>query len=631
MPTPLTRRQFVAGTTAACAASALASTGSTTAAATTQTDAETLEGLVDDAARRALDDHDAGGLAVTVADPDSLPLAKGYGHAFESEDVPVDADETLFSVGSVSKVATWTAAMQLVDRGRLAVDEPVDGSLTTVDLPDDYEPVTLERLATHTAGFELRGRYDSVQRLDNHHSLAASVTAHVPAQIYSPGDLSLYTNYAAALTGQLIADVTGVGFGEYVAENLFAPLGMSDSTFAPAPDGLVPDPETATEDVLRFYSEVPPASGLHATATDMGRLLRAHLNGGVVDGERALSAAAVEAMHRQWYTPHEALDGMAFGLFEETRGETRLLTHSGATPDFSTDFVLVPEEDVGLYVAAHGREASAAVGDVVDAVLDELVPTEPSPPPAPTELPTRADALTGRYRSVSTAENTSYEKLVVGLLSGSPIEVRVAESGHLVTEQGGETDRWVEREPLVFEHVNGDERLVFRTDGGRVTHLFRGLGAYTPMSAVDRLSVQGWLALAATVGALSGVVGWPAARGWRRLRGGTAPPASAGRARWVVGGAVGSLVAFVGVVLALALALPMTGAPPLFSWPPAWFWLVFGLPTLGGLLAVASAGYAVVAWHGRWWSLAARIHYTVVVASAAVLVALASYWNLLWV
>lgn len=567
---------------------------------------------------------------MTVAEPDSLPLAKGYGHAFESEDVPVDADETLFSVGSVSKVVTWTAAMQLVDRGRLAVDDRVDGSLTTVDLPAD-DPITLERLATHTAGFELRGRYDSVRRLDNHRSLEASVTAHVPAQVYSPGELSLYTNYAAALTGQLVADVTGDGFGEYVTDELFEPLGMADSTFAPAPDGLVPDPETATEDALRFYSTVPPASGLHATATDMGRLLRAHLNGGVVDGERVLSAAAVEAMHRQWYTPHETLDGMAFGLFEESCGETRLLTHSGATPDFSTDFVLVPEADLGLYVAGHGAGASAAVDDVVDAVLDRLVPAEPTRPPAPTGTPARADRLTGRYRSVSAAENTSYEKLAVGLLSGSPIEVRVADSGHLVTEQDGETDRWVEREPLVFEHVDGDERLVFRTADGRVTHLFRGLGAYTPMSAVDRLSVQGWLALAATVGTLSGVVGWPAARGWRRLRGREGPPASAGRARWAVGGTVGSLAAFVCAVLALALVLPMTGAPPLFSWPPTWFWLVFGLPTLGAVFAVGAAGYAVAAWRGGWWSLAARLHYSLVVATAAVLVWLAGYWNLLWV
>jgi CubicO group peptidase (beta-lactamase class C family) len=129
--------------------------------------------------------------------------------------------------------------------------------------------------------------------------LAESVSTDVPTRVRPPGELAQYTNYAAALTGQLIADVSGQRFDSFVTENVFTPLGMSNSTFQAAPPGLVPADGTAVEDVVSFYSDVSPASGLHTTGADMARLLQAHLNDGVVDGERILSENAVDAMHRQ--------------------------------------------------------------------------------------------------------------------------------------------------------------------------------------------------------------------------------------------------------------------------------------------------------------------------------------------
>ncbi|WP_258555389.1 serine hydrolase domain-containing protein, partial [Halopelagius longus] len=534
MPSPLSRRQFLsrsavgAGTAVAVGGFA---TGESAAAQETE-----VEALVDDAADRALTEHDAGGLTVAVVDGDDV-LTNGYGHAYRSEDVPVRADETLFRVGSVSKVVTWTAAMRAVDRGRVAPDSPVNDHLRAVTIPQTYDdPITLEHLATHTPGFEVRSRGDSVRDPEYVRPLAESVSTHVPTRVRPPGELPQYTNYAAALTGQLLADVSGQTFGAHVAENVFEPLGMENSTFRPAPSGLVPAEGTAVEDVVSFYSDAAPASGLHTTGADMARLLRAHLEGGVVDGERILSADAVDAMHRRWYTPHERMDGMAFGLFEASRGDARLVRHGGAVPEFASEFALLPDEGVGLFVVAHGEEASGATQTVTDALLGRFAPVESDGGggrPAPSGTPERADELGGRYRSVHAADNATAEKLLFAFVADEPIDVRVADDGRLITEQGSRRDEWVEVEPLVFEHVEEDSTLLFRTDGGEVTHLVDTLSAYEKVPFHEQLSVHGWTATVAAVTALTGLLGWPAARGVRRFRGGESPPASAARARGV--------------------------------------------------------------------------------------------------
>ncbi|SFG90010.1 CubicO group peptidase, beta-lactamase class C family [Halopelagius inordinatus] len=629
MPSPLSRRAFLSRSAAVGAGTAVAESGLARGESATAQQ-NSLESLVDDAADRALTNHDAGGVTVAVVDGDTV-LTNGYGHAFRSEGVPVRADETLFRVGSVSKVATWTAAMQLLDGNRIEADASVDSYLDAVDIPRTYDrPITLEHLATHTPGFEVRSRGDSVRSPEYVRPLAESVSTDVPTRVRPPGELPQYTNYAAALAGQLVADVTGRRFGTYLAESVFEPLGMTESTFDPAPPELVPADDTSVEDVVSFYSDVAPASGLHTTGTDMARLLRAHLNGGVVDGERILSASAVAEMHRQWYTPHEEIDGMAFGLFEEFCGGTRLVRHGGSVPQFASEFALIPTEGVGLFVVAHGDDASEAKQEVVDAVLDRFAPVEPTGNAlSPSGTPDRADELAGRYRSVNTTDNATSEKLVFGLLTSRPIDVQVTDDGRLLTHQGDSTDEWVEVEPLVFEHVQEDSTLLFRDDGGTVTHLLDGLSAYEKVAYHERLSVQGWLAAIATVTALTGLVGWPMARGWRRFRGGDSPPSSAIRARWMAGAGVAGLALFVVVLAGVVVATASMEGPTLFNRPPSWLWVVFLVPTAGAVVTVGAVGYAARAWYRSEWSLASRVHYSAVVGAAAVLYWLLHYWNLL--
>jgi len=121
-------------------------------------DPEAFESFLDGAMKTQLDAHDVAGATVAVVDGEET-FTKGYGYSDVAAREPVDGESTLFRIGSVSKLFAWTVAMQAVERGDLATDVDVNRYLDDLSIPDTYDdPVTLDHLSTHTAGFEDRFR-----------------------------------------------------------------------------------------------------------------------------------------------------------------------------------------------------------------------------------------------------------------------------------------------------------------------------------------------------------------------------------------------------------------------------------------------------------------------------------------
>ena len=519
---------------------------------------------------------------------------------------------------------TWTAAMELVDRGVVDPHAPAGEALESVSIPRTYdEPITLAHLATHTPGFIQRSGGNVATDIDRIRPLAANLRENEPIRFQLPGEIPNYTNYAATLAEQLVADAAGTSFGTYVESELFEPLGMNRSTFAPLPDGLVGGASESHTDEVNWYSQVPPASGMSATATDMAQFMLAHLNSGAVDGNRILSPEAVDAMHRQWFTPHERLDGMAFGLQRQRRDDVLVLRHSGGVPRFASDLLLVPELGLGPFVSCHSGDAFDAKAAFVDAFLDRYAPVD-EPHLVPDGRPARADAIEGQYRSIKVTERPTYGKLPWALFSTRPIDVRFEADGTLVTDTGGNADRWVEVEPLVFRRVDGEETLAFREDDGTITHLFRegSVTAFEPVSWYETMGIQARLAAIAALVVLSGAVGWPLGTVRRWYRGGPSLSGGPRRPRWVAGAVPGCLLAFV----ASAVVLVVVGA---LNRPPPWLDQVFVLPIASAVATVWAGVYAVRSWWEAYWRLPVRVHYTAVVCAAAVLLRMLYYWNLL--
>jgi CubicO group peptidase (beta-lactamase class C family) len=189
-----------------------------------------VEAFLDGIVPLQLDLEDIAGATIAVVKNGKPLFTKGYGYADVKNKKPVTA-ETLFRPGSVSKLFTWTAVMQLVEQGKLDLGKDVNEYLD-FKIPAAFgQPISLKNILTHTAGFEnqLKDLFTTDNRNPN---LGNYLKTHIPNRIFAPGTTPAYSNYATVLAGHIVERVSGQPFNNYIHQNIFKPLGMNNSTFA---------------------------------------------------------------------------------------------------------------------------------------------------------------------------------------------------------------------------------------------------------------------------------------------------------------------------------------------------------------------------------------------------------------
>lgn len=187
---------------------------------------------------------DISAMTVSIVKDGEVIFAKGYGMQNREEGIPVMPDASLFRIGSTSKLFTWTAVMQQYERGNLDLDADVNQYLTGFQIPATFdEPITLEHILTHTAGFEDGGLgYLITHNAEDAATIEEFAAKYIPARVNKPGDYSSYSNYATALAGYIVQNVSGIPFDEYIERNILEPLGMNNTTFRePLPERLAGD------------------------------------------------------------------------------------------------------------------------------------------------------------------------------------------------------------------------------------------------------------------------------------------------------------------------------------------------------------------------------------------------------
>lgn len=399
-------------------------------------------------------------------------LMKGYGVADVERRRPVVPESTIWRVGSISKVFTSVALVQLADRGRLAMNEDVNRYLRRVRVPEAYgEPVTAEQLLAHTAGFDEIRPGTQATTAAGVLPLAEFLRPRL-ARVRPPGRTISYSTYGITLAGELVEELSGLPFEEYMARSVWRPLGMSRTSIT------VPSAHAASVAVgyeLRGDSLVPqpwewyhttPASSVNSTARDMARFAIALLGGGAIDGRRIVSERAVQYMQRQHATMHPRLPGFALGFYEDYVGTLRVLEHGGNMAGFSSLLVLIPEANAALFVANH-REPSTLRDAVKEAVLARYYPgaRQRHPVPTPTGDAERLARFAGRYAPTLSCHTCNPRRV--------PYVLTVTANGDGTLGFTGK--RWLEAEPLLFVREDGTGHIAFRADSsGSVTHLFAG-------------------------------------------------------------------------------------------------------------------------------------------------------------
>lgn len=322
----------------------------------------------------ALARNDIAGAVVVVVRDGQVLAQKGYGYSDVARRRPVDPATTLFRPGSVSKLFTWTAVMQLVERGRLDLDRDVNAYLDFRIPPFAGKPITLCNILTHTTGFEESIRYligsdpNNVMPLDQHVKIA------LPNRVFQPGTTPAYSNYATALAGYIVGRASGMSFDDYVEQRVFGPIGMTRSTFRqPLPAALRADMSlgypAASADPEPFEIVGPTTAGsMTATGADMAKFMLAHL----ADGGDLLRPATARLMHATQFKAVPPLNGMALGFYEQRMNGRRTIGHGGDTGLFHSDLWLIPSERIGVFVSVNSSGTPGGAHAIRKALFDQF-------------------------------------------------------------------------------------------------------------------------------------------------------------------------------------------------------------------------------------------------------------------
>lgn len=298
-------------------------------------------------------------MALAVTHNDATLVARGFGVKRFGQATPV-SDTTLFHMASVTKPFVATAVMQLVEQGRLALEDSVARHLPYFRLDDRRSSeITIRQLLSHTAGMPDVGDYGWDRPETDNDALERYVRdLHVAKLIDSPGNRHSYSNVGFEVLGDVVAKVSGRSIEDYVTKFILNPLGMTSSTLmAPrANPELLATPHTLTDTGDSIVSSIFPYNRAHApsstlccNAREIARWMIANLSGGVLSGARVLKPETLEQM---WAPVAEAQHyprrfvGLSW-FISYYRGY-RVISHSGSDLGFNSMCLLLPERALGI-------------------------------------------------------------------------------------------------------------------------------------------------------------------------------------------------------------------------------------------------------------------------------------------
>ena len=440
-----------------------------------------LEAWMDGFMPYALEQTDVAGSVVVVVKDGQVLLQKGYGYADLATRKPVDPAQTLFRPGSVSKLFTWTAVMQLVEQGKIDLDKDVNAYLDFTIPPFQGKPVTMRNIMTHTTGMEeaIRGLIanDETQVAP----LDATLKHWIPERVYAPGSTPAYSNYATALAGYIVQRLSGEPFDQYIAKHIFAPLQMRHSSFSqPLQKELMPlvskGYKTASDGKPQPYEYInlAPAGSLASTGADMGTFMLAHLGNGAFGDARILGEATARQMHDSGQDSIKPLNRMMLGFYETTINGHRAIAHGGDTQWFHSDLQLFPDDGIGIFVSTNsaGKDGSARLirDGLVTGFVNRYLPGPADAHKGIDEATAKqhAQLMAGAYNSSRRADS-NFMNLVYML---GQTKVIANEDGTIsvpmLAGYSGAPKKWREIAPFVWQDTGSGDRLAAEVVDGQV-------------------------------------------------------------------------------------------------------------------------------------------------------------------
>lgn len=319
-------------------------------------------------------------LSIALVDDQKIVWARGFGFANPQAKVPATAD-TVYRVGSVSKLFTDLAVMQLVEQRQLDLDAPV-----TQYLPDFkpnnpfHKQITLRHLMTHRSGLVREppvGNYFD----DRNSSLAEMIKSlNQTSLVYEPESKIKYSNAAIGVVGYILQQSQKEPFAKYLQEKLLDPMGLKRSSFEPK-SALMHD---LAQSVMWTYHGrefkaptfelgIAPAGCMYSTAADLARFMTILFAGGHGPNGPILKASTLEQMWTPQFDKPDAKDSFGIGFhLTEFEGHRRV-GHNGAIYGFATELSALPKEKIGVVVIASRDVANAVTTHIADVALRQML------------------------------------------------------------------------------------------------------------------------------------------------------------------------------------------------------------------------------------------------------------------
>lgn len=413
------------------------------------------------------------GAAFVFVKDGKIFYSKGYGLANIEKNIPVDPSKTIFRIGSISKVFTADALMQLADKKIIDLHEDVNNYLRTTKLPSSFTtPITASNILTHTAGLdEIRPGTQapdaaSLQPLND-------FLKDKMVRLWPPGETVMYSTYGVTLGGLIIEEKTNQSFENYLLDNICKPLQMNST--------CITIPKELQDNVAVGYeysggANIPqrwewyhtsPASSVNSTATDMAHWMIAHLNGGQYANKKIMSKDMMNEMVKHQFSMHPKMYGMAYGFFEEYYNNIRFIYHEGNMAGYSSLAVLIPGMNAGYFFVSQHENSSIRnylKWEILVRYYKDASYITPKPVNS-TRDPKRAKLFEGSYKYNVYCHTCERQ--------AQTMTFNVTANADGSIQMNGK--KWIETEDKLFVSEDGQSKIAFRTDGaGAVTHMYFG-------------------------------------------------------------------------------------------------------------------------------------------------------------
>jgi len=560
-----------------------------------------------------------------------IHLLEGYGYADMKDKVPVDPEQHLFRVGSVSKLFTWAAVMQLYEQGIVDLDEDINTYLD-IDLnfkikykTEEPEPITLNHLLSHTPGFE--NILEDLFLFTPQPPLRDYLLQRVPARIFPPGKIIAYSNYGTSLAGYIVEQVSGMSFEEYIEVNIFEPLGMQNSSFRqPLPDELEMQMVNAYRWVKgeflpgNFEHMPSPAGGISTSALDMALFMKANLNQGENFFGSFMQPETLSKMHSTLFEYHPLTGGMAHGFMELTINGQRVVLHGGSSSIFDAGFYLFPDLETGLLIAYSGGDYLGH-SKILQIFLDEFFPVEDEP--EITDVPALYEPELREVRGEfhQSLRSVSGEYKMLNLVFGS-MHVRNKGDDELGVWVFGQDYVFREIAPGIYKNTEPTHTYPFgpmnyivaaKAPDGKLMLTTDGPVTFIKVSWYEGLTIVGFIMIPALILATGSLLFFFGRFVYRKVRKAESPPVNTRTTQYRY------VIAHAAAFLLLVILMVINSAPdPVHSYPPSFFGersvidiVLDILPFVITLLGIVILVIAVNGWRRKLWKIPVRIYYSV--------------------